>query len=134
MLGCRKATRTASPSPAKRPIISAGINPILKNAESDFRVFDISLPIWLANNPPILYNIYQGFDIKPHFSGGKNMDELVKLVSQKTGLPIEQAKVAVQTVLDFLKQKLPAPIAGQIDAVLAGSAASEAIKGLGNLF
>jgi len=35
------------------------------------------------------------------------MDELVNQVSQKTGLPKETAKVAVQTVLDFLKQRLP---------------------------
>ena len=49
------------------------------------------------------------------------MDELIKLVSAKTGLPAEQAKVAVTTVLGFLKEKLPAPLAGQIDALLAGA-------------
>ena len=48
------------------------------------------------------------------------MDELIKLVSAKTGLPAEQANVAVTTVLGFLKEKLPAPLAGQIDALLAG--------------
>ena len=34
------------------------------------------------------------------------MDELVKLVSQKTGISEQQAKAAVETVLNFLKQKL----------------------------
>ena len=48
------------------------------------------------------------------------MDELIKLVSKKTGLPEDKAKVAVQVVVDFLKKKLPAPVAGQIDSVLKG--------------
>jgi hypothetical protein len=48
------------------------------------------------------------------------MDELIKLVSQKTGLPQDKAKVAVETVINFLKQKLPPSIVGQLDAILAG--------------
>lgn len=48
------------------------------------------------------------------------MDELIKLVSQKTGLSEEMARVAVETVANYLKDKLPAPIAGQIDSVLSG--------------
>jgi hypothetical protein len=48
------------------------------------------------------------------------MDEVVKLVSQKTGLSEEMAKVAVETVINYLKDKLPAPLAGQIDGVLGG--------------
>lgn len=62
------------------------------------------------------------------------MDELVKVVSQKTGLPEAQAKQAAQAVLDFLKSKLPAPIAQQLDAVLGGGLAGgglDALKGLG---
>jgi hypothetical protein len=46
------------------------------------------------------------------------VDDLVKLVSEKTGLSDEMAKVAVDTVIGFLKQRLPAPMADQIDAVL----------------
>ncbi len=48
------------------------------------------------------------------------MDEVVKMVSEKTGLSEDQSKVAVETVIDYLKDKLPAPIAGQIDSVLDG--------------
>ncbi len=48
------------------------------------------------------------------------MDELIKLVAQKTNIPEAQAKTAVETVVNFLKSKLPAPIAGQLDAVLSG--------------
>jgi len=61
------------------------------------------------------------------------MDEIVKLVVQKTGISEDQARTAVTTVVNFLKQKLPAPIAGQIDGILSGSAASDAMKGLGGL-
>lgn len=62
------------------------------------------------------------------------MDELIKLVSQKTGLPQDKAKVAADTVINFLKQKLPPSLAGQIDAVLAGGTLPDDItKGLGGL-
>ena len=49
------------------------------------------------------------------------MDELIKRVSEKTGISEEQARSAVTTVLGFLKEKLPAPLAGQIDNAVAGS-------------
>ena len=49
------------------------------------------------------------------------MEELVKLVSQKTGLSKDMAKVAVDTVVGYLKDKLPDPIAGQVDGVLSGA-------------
>ena len=66
------------------------------------------------------------------------MEELVNLVSQKTGLSEEMSRQAVDVVLDYLKQKLPAPIAGQLDNVVAGSGGLDlgdmASKGLGGLF
>ena len=63
------------------------------------------------------------------------MDELVKLVAQKAGISQEQAKTAVEFVIGFLKQKFPAPLAGQIDAILSGGGLSQdALKGLGGLF
>jgi len=46
------------------------------------------------------------------------VDELVKLVAAKTGLSEEMATTAVQTVLDFLKQRLPAPIAERLEDLL----------------
>lgn len=61
------------------------------------------------------------------------MEELVKLVAQKTGLPEAQAKVAVTTVLDFLKQRLPAPIASQIDGIINNPAGGIA-GAVGGLF
>ncbi|MGC1374754.1 MAG: hypothetical protein WA821_00925 [Anaerolineales bacterium] len=50
------------------------------------------------------------------------MDELVALVSKKTGLSKDQATAAVKVVLDFIKSKLPAPVAAEVDAVLGGGA------------
>lgn len=51
------------------------------------------------------------------------MQELIDLVSKKTGLPKEQSKMAVEVVLDFIKKKLPAPVAAQVDALLSGQGA-----------
>ncbi len=50
------------------------------------------------------------------------MDELIALVAGKVGISNEQAEQAVHTVLGFLKDRLPAPIAGQLDGLLSGSA------------
>ncbi len=61
------------------------------------------------------------------------MDELIKLVSSKIGVSEAQAKQAVDLVVGFLKKKLPAPIASQIDGVLAGSGPAQAAKALGGL-
>ena len=63
----------------------------------------------------------------------KSMDELVKLVVQKTGLSEATAKIAVETVVDYLKKKLPAPVAGQIDTVLKGGNVADMAKGLGGM-
>jgi len=60
------------------------------------------------------------------------MDELIKLVTSKAGISEAQAKKAVETVLSFLKDKLPGPLAGQIDGLLKGNS-SDATKGLGGL-
>ena len=61
------------------------------------------------------------------------MDELIKLVSQKAGITPDQAKQAVTQVLEFLKQKLPAPIAAQVEGVLKGGM-PDLSQGMGGLF
>ncbi|MFN3371946.1 MAG: DUF2267 domain-containing protein [Chloroflexus sp.] len=48
-------------------------------------------------------------------SSGKT---LVELIREKTGVSAEQAQQAVDVVVGFLKDKLPEPIATQIDQVL----------------
>ncbi len=65
------------------------------------------------------------------------MDELVKLVSQKANITPDQATQAVQVVLGYLKDRLPAPLAGQIDGLISGGAsgsASDVASTLGGLF
>jgi len=62
------------------------------------------------------------------------MDELVKLVVKKTGISEAVARQVVTTVVDYLKKKLPAPIASQIDSVLSGGGLKQGLaKGLSNL-
>jgi uncharacterized protein (DUF2267 family) len=58
------------------------------------------------------------------------MDELVTMVAQKTGLTPDKAQIAVTTVLDFLKKKLPAPIAAQVDAAMGSNSVAAAVGGL----
>jgi len=76
------------------------------------------------------------------------MDELVKLVTEKVGISPDQAQKAVTTIMGFLKDKLPAPLAGHLDKFVAGGAdgaggataagaggiMGEAEKALGGLF
>jgi uncharacterized protein (DUF2267 family) len=64
------------------------------------------------------------------------MDELVKLVTDKVGISEAQAKQAVDVVLGFLKDNLPEPIAGQLEAALEGdlSGLGDMLGGLGGLF
>ena len=63
---------------------------------------------------------------------------MIELVSQKAGLSEEIAKKAVDAVIGYLKDKLPAPIAGQIDGLLGGGGMPKDLggvaKGLGGLF
>jgi hypothetical protein len=48
------------------------------------------------------------------------MNELINIIVQKTGISQEHAQKAAQAAIEFIKGKLPAPIASQLDAVLAG--------------
>ncbi len=65
------------------------------------------------------------------------MDELVELVMEEVGLSEAQAQQAVETVIAFLKEKLPAPVAERLDDVLESGAAAQGVeslaKGLGGL-
>ncbi len=48
------------------------------------------------------------------------MDELIQKVAKQANITPDQAKVAVNSVLDFLKDKLPAPVVDQIKAAMSG--------------
>ena len=72
------------------------------------------------------------------------MDELIRQVAERTGIGEDKARTAVETVVGFLKERLPAPIAGQLDGVLGGGAAGggggiaeqagDVLGGLGGMF
>ena len=48
------------------------------------------------------------------------MDEMVKQVAARTGLPEAQALAAARAAVDFLDDKLPAPVGGNLKSMLAG--------------
>ena len=65
------------------------------------------------------------------------MDELVQLVSEKTGLSEELSRQAVEVVMEYLKAKLPPPIAERLDDLLEGADLTDLgnlVQGLGGLF
>jgi hypothetical protein len=48
------------------------------------------------------------------------MEDLIKKIVDKTGIPADKARSAAETVIGYIKNKLPAPISGQIDNVISG--------------
>ena len=65
------------------------------------------------------------------------MQELINQVAQRTGLAPDKARTAVETVLNFAKTKLPAPIATQLESALTGGETGNlagAAKGAGGAF
>ena len=58
------------------------------------------------------------------------MDELIKLVSDKVGLPPDKAKMAVDVVMNHIKSKAPA-LSGQLDGLMQGGGGlGSAVSGL----
>lgn len=48
------------------------------------------------------------------------MNEIIQRLIEKTGLPEDKAMVAVETVVGFLKEKLPSSVGSQIDGLISG--------------
>jgi hypothetical protein len=70
------------------------------------------------------------------------MEELIKQVTERTGISEEQARTAVNTVLSHLKNALPASISSHLDSVIGGgtgavgdlaSRAGDIVGGLGGM-
>jgi len=55
--------------------------------------------------------------IKPFY-----MQELIKTITEKAGISESQAKTAVDSVLSFIKDKMPSGIGGQVESFLTGNA------------
>ncbi|HKS88077.1 MAG TPA: hypothetical protein VJR70_01435 [Stellaceae bacterium] len=65
------------------------------------------------------------------------MQEVIQQVMQRAGISQDDATEAVGAVLDFVKQRVPTPIATEIERVLSGdtaSAASAVTGALGGMF
>ncbi len=65
------------------------------------------------------------------------MDEIVRQISERTGIPADQARAAAEVAVNYLKAKLPAPVAAQIDTILSGITSdtiNQAQQALGGLF
>ena len=63
------------------------------------------------------------------------MEELVKLVVEKTGISEEQARAAVLTVIQFLKDRLPEPVDTLLDNFMKQEdGISDLISGISSLF
>ena len=60
------------------------------------------------------------------------MDELLNKITERTGLPPEQAKGAAEVVLEFLRARLPASIASNLDSIVSGAATEAGGGMLGN--
>lgn len=55
------------------------------------------------------------------------MDELIKEVTTKTGLPEDKARAAADAVIGFLKQRLPEPAKGMVSQYLGGGQSGDLV-------
>jgi uncharacterized protein (DUF2267 family) len=53
------------------------------------------------------------------------MNELVQKVVQQAGIPEETAQKAISAVVDFLKERMPGPLATQLESLLNGEGGGE---------
>jgi hypothetical protein len=64
--------------------------------------------------------------------------ELVRMVAERTGVSEDKARMAAETVIGYLKDKLPAAVSSQLDSVAGGGTAGGGIgkmaEGLGSKF
>lgn len=61
------------------------------------------------------------------------MDELIKQVSSKAGITEAQARIAVDTVIEYTKTKLPPALASQVDGLISGKTDLNGLGGLGGM-
>jgi hypothetical protein len=48
------------------------------------------------------------------------MEEIIKSIASKAGISADQSKVAVDSVLEIFKSKMPASLSGQLEGLLGG--------------
>ena len=57
------------------------------------------------------------------------MEQLIKTVSEKTGISEAQATTAVNTVVGFLKDKMPGGLGSQVESFIKGGGSMENLAG-----
>lgn len=62
------------------------------------------------------------------------MDDLIKMLIEKVNLDEATAQQAAEEVFSFFKERLPEPVAAQLDALLAGGQLDDAAGGLMDKF
>ena len=66
------------------------------------------------------------------------MDQLINQVAQRTGISPDKARTAVDTVVGYLKERLPEPIASKLDGAVSGQESGgglgDAASELGTMF
>ena len=62
--------------------------------------------------------------------------ELVRMVAEKTGISEDKARTAAETVIGYLKDKMPAAVSSQLDSAVSGGGGSvgRMAEGLGGKF
>ncbi len=58
------------------------------------------------------------------------MNELVNLIVKKTGIPQATAQTIVNLMVDYLKKKLPGPVASELDVLLGNDANVQAAENI----
>jgi hypothetical protein len=58
------------------------------------------------------------------------MDELIQQITAKTGISDDQARQAIDMAMGFVKDKLPEPIASQLDGFISGGGSAGAGGGM----
>lgn len=62
------------------------------------------------------------------------LDDLVQQISERAGIPADKAQVAARTAIDFLDDRLPAPVGGQLKRMVdGGGGGGGGVPGLGDL-
>lgn len=49
------------------------------------------------------------------------MDDLIKMVTERVGIPEDKARSAVELITNQLRSRLPSSLSGQIDSALGGN-------------
>lgn len=64
--------------------------------------------------------------------------QLIEQITQRVGIPADKAQAAVETVVGYLKEHLPGPVASQLDNAVSGDESSGGVAGaaknLGGMF